>query len=176
MTRKACLLADMRTERGNRGIYQYIYVTSTAQRGDSPAQRITQRFTREDEMIDWVSGSEKRNYGIKKKTGISVRELFWAFFLLAPIAGSLIFHLWVRSQITDTGYKMQELSRLEESLTRTRENLVVKEETLQSPERIDRIARDWLGMAPLRPEQVLSPQTPLFPADRSVMTMANNYQ
>ena len=127
-------------------------------------------------MIDWASGSEKRNYGIKRKTGISVRELFWAFFLLLPITGSLIFHLWVRSQITDTGYKLQELSLLEESLTRTQEKLVFKEEKLQSPERIDFIARNRLGMTPLRPEQVLSPGTPFVPVDRSAMAMANNFQ
>jgi len=126
-------------------------------------------------MTDWVYGSEQRNYGIRKKTGISARELFWTLFILIPITGSLFFHLWVRSQITDTGYKLQELSQIEESLTRTREKLVVKEEMLQSPERIDRIARGRLGMAPLRPEQVLSPQVPYIPADRSVLAMTNSY-
>ena len=126
-------------------------------------------------MTDWAYGSEKRNYGIRKKTGISARELFLAFFLLVPITGSLIFHLWVRSQITDMGYKIQELSRHEESLMRTREKLIVKEEILHSPERIDRVARLSLGMEPLRPEQVLSPQIPYVPADRSVIAMVNGY-
>ena len=127
-------------------------------------------------MTDWACGSEKRNYGIRKKTGISARELFLAFFLLVPITGSLIFHLWVRSQITDTGYEIQKFSQLEESLIRTHEKLVVKEEILQSPERIDRIARNRLGMAPLLPEQVLVPRIPIVPADLPVMAMANNYQ
>ncbi|MCL2877201.1 MAG: cell division protein FtsL [Acidobacteria bacterium] len=126
-------------------------------------------------MTDWVYESEKRNYGIKRKNGISARELLWALFLLVPVAGSLIFHLWVRGQITDTGYKIQELSRLEESLMRTQEKLIVREEILQSPERIDRVARIRLGMEPLRPEQVLSPQIPYAPVDRSVMAMANSY-
>jgi len=126
-------------------------------------------------MTDWAYGSEKRNYGIRKKTGISVRELFWAFFLLVPITGAFFFHLWVRIQITDTGYKIQEISRLEESLVRMQEKLIVKEEVLHSPERIDRIARDRLGMAPLRPDQVLSPQIPHVPVDRSVLAMTNGY-
>jgi len=126
-------------------------------------------------MTDWANGSEKRNYGIRKKTGISARELFWTLFLLVPIIGSFFFHLWVRTEITDTGYKIQEFSLYEESLTRTREKLVVKEEVLQSPERIDRIARSRLGMEPLRPEQVLSPRIPDIPADRSVLAMVNDY-
>jgi len=126
-------------------------------------------------MTDWVGGSENRNYGIREKNGMSARDMFWLLFLLIPITGSLVFHLWVRSQITDTGYKIQELSRIEESLTRAREKLVVKEEILQSPDRIDRIARASLGMQPLRPEQVLSSRTTYVAVDRSVTAMAGNY-
>ena len=126
-------------------------------------------------MTDWVYEIENRNYCIKKKTGVSARELLLVFVLLVPIAGSLIFHLWVRGQITDTGYKINKLSRIEESLLRMQEKLVVKEETLQSPERIDRIARGHLGMKPMRPDQVLVPQAPYILADRSEMAMVNNY-
>ena len=124
-------------------------------------------------MTDWVHGSEKRNYGIRKKTGINARELFLALILLVPITGSLIFHLWVRNQITDTGYKIQALSRSEESLMKRLEKLTVEEEILQSPERIDRIARVQLGMAPMRPEQVLAPWIPGVQVDRSVVAMVN---
>ena len=120
-------------------------------------------------MTDCVYGVEKRNHGIRKKTGISANELFWTLFLLVPIAGTLIFHLWVRGQIIKTGYEMQELSQHEESLMRMRERLVLSEEVLQSPERIDRIARGRLGMEPLRPEQLLTPRSPYIPADRSVI-------
>ena len=126
-------------------------------------------------MTDWIYENEKRNYGIRKQSGINAHELFWVLLIIIPITGSLIFHLWVRGQITDTGYKIQELSRLEESLTRTQEKLVLKEEILQSPERIDRIARVRLGMEPMRPEQVLSPLVPNFTGDRSVLAMANRH-
>ena len=126
-------------------------------------------------MTDWVYEIENRNYVIKKKNSIIARDLLWVFLLLAPIAGSLIFHLWVRSQHTDTGYKIQELSRKEESLMRTKEKLMVKEATLQSPERIDRIARGRLGMAPLHPEQVLAPRIPYTPVDSSEVAMFNSY-
>ena len=123
-------------------------------------------------MTDWVYENETRNYGIRKKIGINARELCLVLFLVVPITGTLIFHLWVRSEITDTGYKIQELSRLEEALTRTHEKLIVKEEKLQSPERIDRIARA-IGMAPLRPEQVLPSRVPSVTDDIFVIAMVS---
>jgi len=122
-------------------------------------------------MTDWVYENETRNYGIKKKLGINIRELFYVLFLLVPITASFIFLLWVRSEITETGYEIQKVSRSEEMLMRTQEKLIVKEEILQSPERIDRIARARLGMAPLRPEQVLPSWIPYIPDDRSEMAM-----
>ena len=125
-------------------------------------------------MTDWIYESEKRNYGIKKRTGINARELFRILLLLIPVTGAFIFQLWVRSEITDTGYKTQELKRIEESLTKTQEKLIVKEEILQSPERIDRIARGRLGMEPLRPDQVLAPRTPYAASGNSVVAMANS--
>jgi cell division protein FtsL len=128
----------------------------------------------ESKMTDWVYyGIEKRNYGIRRKNGIGARELLRALLLLIPVAGSLVFLLWVRSEITDTGYRIQKLSQQEESLTQTREKLVVKEGVLQSPDRIDRIARGRLGMEPLRPEQVLTSGTFSNPADNSVVAMTN---
>jgi len=124
-------------------------------------------------MNDWVNGTEKRNYGIKKKNLINMKELLWILLLLVPITGSLFFHLWVRGQITDTGYKIQALTQREEYLARTLEKLVVREEILQSPERIDNVARARLGMEPLRPEQILAPRIMTVPTDRSVMAMVN---
>jgi len=128
-------------------------------------------------MIDWVYGSEHRNYGIKKKKNIiSAKELIISLLILIPLTGTIVFHLWVRSEVTDTGYKIRELSQREDTLLRMREKLIIKEEVLQSPDRIDRIARVLLEMEPLRPEQVLAPQIPYNPADRSILAMAgSNY-
>ena len=127
-------------------------------------------------MTDWTVGIEKRNYGIRRKNEIITRDLLWIVVPFILVAASLVFLLWVRIQITDTGYKIQELALLEESLTRAQEKLTVREGVLQSPERIDQIARGRLGMAPLRPEQVLTPRIQSVPADRSVMAMAGGDQ
>jgi len=45
-----------------------------------------------------------------------------------------------------------------ESLLRTQTRLILEEETLRNPERIDFIARNDLGMVPLRPNQFILPQ------------------
>ena len=125
-------------------------------------------------MTNLIYGNKIRNIecGNKKKPGISVRELFWAFLLIIPVAGSLVFQLWVRGEITHTGYMIQELTKKEEALTRERAKLIVKVEELQRPERIDRVARLQLGMTPLRPEQVLAPQTRYYKlSDGSIMAL-----
>ena len=64
----------------------------------------------------------------------------------------------IGSRIIDTGYEIQDLFSQEESLLRTQRALILEEETLRNPERIDRIARDALGMAPLRPGYLILPQ------------------
>ena len=130
---------------------------------------------KESKMIDWTNNeTEIRNYGIRKKTGISIRWLLMVFLLLVPAMGSIIFQLWVRGQITDVGYKIHGLSRREEALNQELVKLIVRVERLQSPERVDRIARDRLGMMPLRPEQILPPQIQHVSPDRSEMAMNGN--
>ncbi len=110
-------------------------------------------------MTDWANGIEKRNYGIKRKID---RHMLWDFLVIllsfAMVAGALIFHSWVRNQMTHTGYASQKLLAEEESLLRIQKRLILEEEILKSPERIDAIARNDLGLAPLRPGQMIVPR------------------
>ena len=117
-------------------------------------------------MTDWAEGIESRNYGIKNDTNIHMlSELMRIILSLAVIAAALLFYSWVRSQIIYTGYESQALFTAEESLLRVRQTLVLEEETLKNPERIDVIARNDLGMAPLHPSQLILPY--LGDADRN---------
>jgi cell division protein FtsL len=110
-------------------------------------------------MTDWADGIETRNYGIKSEIdGSMLSELVRTIIPLAMIAGALLFYSWVRSQIVNTGYESQNLFAAEESLLRTQKRLILEEETLRNPERIDLIARNELGMTPLRPNQFILPQ------------------
>ena len=86
-------------------------------------------------------------------------ELMRIIIALAMVAGALLFYSWIRSQIVNTGYESQSLFAVEESLLRVQKRLTLEEETLRNPERIDIIARNDLGMTPLRPESVHSAAT-----------------
>ncbi len=109
-------------------------------------------------MTDWAEGIETRNYGIKRRIDRRMfSELMRTILSLAMVAGTLVFHSWVRNQIIHTGYESQNLFAEEESLLRIHKRLMLEEETLRNPERIDAIARNDLGMAPLRPSQLVVP-------------------
>jgi cell division protein FtsL len=110
-------------------------------------------------MTDWADGIETRNYGIKNEIdGSMLSELIRMIIPLVMIAAALLFYSWVRSQIVNTGYESQSLYAAKESLLRTQTRLVLEEETLRNPERIDLIARNDLGMVPLRPNQFILQQ------------------
>jgi cell division protein FtsL len=107
-------------------------------------------------MTDWADGIEARNYGIKCKIQAgTLMDLVRNIAIFALVAGSLLFFSWIRIHIVNTGYEIQGLVAQEESLLRTRKALILEEETLRNPQRIDIIARIELGMAPLRPNQVI---------------------
>jgi len=110
-------------------------------------------------MTDWADGIETRNYGIRNEINVHMlSDLMCILFSLALVAGALLFYSWVRNQIVHTGYENQSLFAAEESLLRVQERLALEEETLCHPERIDIIARNDLGMAPLHPSQLILPQ------------------
>jgi len=105
-------------------------------------------------MTDWADGIETRNYGIKCKTnGAMLMELMYTIAAFAIVAGALLFYSWIRSEIINTADESQELFAAQESLLQIRDALILEEETLRNPARIDAIARNNLGMTPLRPSQ-----------------------
>jgi cell division protein FtsL len=110
-------------------------------------------------MIDWADGIETRNYGIKFVTDSRLlSEWLRATLSFAMVAGAFLFYSWSRGQIVATGYENQKLFALEESLQQIEKSLILEEESLSSPERIDTIARNELGMVPLNPKQLILPQ------------------
>lgn len=129
----------------------------------------------EAEMTDWADGIETRNYGIRCKTETgTLMDLMRSIVVFSVVAGALLFYSWIRSHIIDTGYEIQTLFTQEEALLRTQKALILEEEILSNPERIDRIARDVLEMAPLRPSHlILSPSEDAKPGTSNEMAMAS---
>jgi cell division protein FtsL len=127
-------------------------------------------------MTDWAEGIEIRNYGIKNELDFGLlTELMRAIIALVIVAGALLFYSWVQSQIVNAGYESQRLFIEEQSLQRTQQSLILEEETLRNPERMDAIARNDLKMMPLRPSQLIQP--PIQDAERgasAIVAMVNS--
>jgi cell division protein FtsL len=127
-------------------------------------------------MTDWADGIETRNYGIKREfDGRMFSEFLRTILSLALVAGALVFYSWVRNQIISTGYQGQNLFGEEELLLRAEKMLVLEEEMLRNPERIDVIARNDLGMTPLHPRQlIMAPHADVDRGLTNAMAMADS--
>jgi cell division protein FtsL len=108
-------------------------------------------------MTDWSAGAETRNYRITHRTDArNLADLLISMLCLLMIAGALVGYLWIRSRIVNMGYAIQQLKETEETLIRVRNSLILDEETLKQPQRIDLIARSMLAMEPLQPNQLMT--------------------
>lgn len=106
-------------------------------------------------MTDWVGGMESRNHDVTRATDSrNLAELLRTVLFLAVVAGVLTFYLWARGQIIHIGYQNQQVVAEEKSLLREQGHLLLEEQTLKNPERIDAIARN-LGMVPIRANQLI---------------------
>ena len=79
------------------------------------------------------------------------------FFLLVGLAGlcmvGLLFYGWQQYQWTQSGYEIESAQKKREELVEFRKQLIVEHTSYSRPERIDKIARDTLGMTSALPGQ-----------------------
>jgi len=71
------------------------------------------------------------------------------------LAFALLFHAWMRTQVTEEGYRLSRLSGEHQQLLRKREELTLQAARLQNPARIERLAREKLIMGPPTRDQVV---------------------
>jgi cell division protein FtsL len=110
-------------------------------------------------MTDWSADVETRNYRIPHSTGArNLQDPLVCVLCFLMIACSLFGYLWIRSRIVSLGYSLQMSKDMEESLIRVQNSLILEEETLTCPERIDFYARNDLAMEPLGPYQRVVPR------------------
>jgi cell division protein FtsL len=125
-------------------------------------------------LTDWSIGVEARNYKIPHRPG---RRCFSGMLggmcCVLLVAVSLVGFVWIRYRIIALGYEIQKLDVRETSLLRDRNVLIAEEETLKSPERIDGIARNELGMEPLSPYQRLIVRSRDAGAQAEALAMAD---
>lgn len=71
------------------------------------------------------------------------------------IAAAALLHLGVRTRVTERGYQLSRLSGEYRDLTREHESLQIRAAELKSPQRIEELAREKLGMSPPALDRVL---------------------
>ena len=64
------------------------------------------------------------------------------------VAAAMLLHAWVRTRVTEQGYKLSRLSADYRELAREHETLQIKAAEMKSPQRIEELARTRLSMGP----------------------------
>jgi cell division protein FtsL len=64
------------------------------------------------------------------------------------LAAAALGHAWLRTRVTEEGYRLSRLSAESRDLAREHETLQIRAAELKSPSRIEELARTKLGMAP----------------------------
>ena len=71
------------------------------------------------------------------------------------VAVAALGHAWLRTRITEQGYTLSRLSQEGRDLLREHEALQIRAAELKSPQRIEELARNKLGMAPPPTDKVV---------------------
>lgn len=64
------------------------------------------------------------------------------------LAAAMLLHAWVRTRVTEQGYRLSRLSAEYRELTREHAALQIRAAELKSPQRIEELARTRLSMGP----------------------------
>ncbi len=86
-----------------------------------------------------------------------LRQLLPPALLFALFAGVGVFHVTARLMVVDSAYKLSRLEQEERRLAQENDKLELERATLKSPARLEKLAREQLGMGPPPPGAVLSP-------------------
>lgn len=89
-----------------------------------------------------------------KRTSRPRRVLIWTVLLVVFIA-ELLFYTWCRVQCTRIGYQITEADKTRQNLVTLQNQLKIELAHLKSPDRIETIARNRLGLIMPRPEQTV---------------------
>jgi cell division protein FtsL len=73
----------------------------------------------------------------------------------ALIACAAMLQIWVRTRVTEQGYRLSRLALERQKLQREHERLQLLSAQLASPQRVADLARSRLGMGPPAPERVI---------------------
>ena len=85
-----------------------------------------------------------------------VATVIAGLLLATPLAAVGVFHVWSRTRVQGVGYELGRLEAEHRQLLAERDRLNLEVATLRSPGRLERFARERLGMAPPAPGTVVA--------------------
>ena len=94
-------------------------------------------------------------YLVRERDRKRLRELLLVALLVLPLGVGLLADIWIHLGVIQTGYRLNELERTLSGLERQERRLRLEASYLASPQRIERLALEELGMAEPVPEQLV---------------------
>ena len=94
-------------------------------------------------------------YLVRERDRRKLRELLLVLLLVLPIGLGLLADIWIHLGVIQTGYRLDELERSLTQLERQERRLRLEASYLASPQRIETLAFEELGMVEPVPEQML---------------------
>jgi cell division protein FtsL len=94
-------------------------------------------------------------YLVRERDRRRLRELAGVVAAVLPVSLALVAIIWVQVEILRTGYRIHDLERQLDALTRQERTLRLEASYLASPQRVERRAVEELGMQPPDLDQIL---------------------
>ena len=108
-------------------------------------------------MIDWAGGVQSRNSGIIMRSDRRrMGEMLLPVLPALAVFGVLFCYSWMQSRMEAIGYEESEMRTQELALLKDQSKLMIQEELLKTPKRIDELARLEHGLERVRANQILT--------------------
>ena len=91
---------------------------------------------------------------VKERDRGRLRQLLTLFALCAAATGLFLFSLWQRVELTALQYRIMDLRSQRDLLEEDRKNLSLERLQLRSLPRVEKLARERLGLSPAQPQQI----------------------
>jgi len=100
----------------------------------------------------------KRETPARHARAARYRRVFLTVILTGGLIALVLIHVWLRLQVVHTGYVLSTTSKLQSRLEQENRELKIELATLTSPERLESLARQRLGLrAPEKGQVIVLP-------------------
>lgn len=100
-------------------------------------------------------GSQKKERAARGNRHQRRLRVITIAFLALSLVGVALLHVWLRLQVVHMGYVLATTSKLQNQLEQENRELKVELATLTSPDRLEAMARQRLGLRPPEKGQVI---------------------